>query len=64
MGDEIRELEQRIIDLLEQVHGDELNCEGIRCEQCLLHQSNLYVAARGFVKKIVYERGEKVIADI
>ena len=64
MGNEIRELEQRIINLLEQVHGDELNCEGIRCEQCPFHQSNLYVTARGFVKEIIYERGEKVIADV
>ena len=61
MGDEIRELEQRIIGLLEQVRGYGLNCEGIRCEQCPLHQSNLAIAARGFVRELVYERGAKVV---
>lgn len=61
MGDEIRVLEQRIIDLLEQVRGYELNCEGIRCEQCPLHQSNLSIAARGFVMELVYERGVNVV---
>lgn len=38
MGNEIKELEQRIIDLLEQ----------------------LSIAARGFVRELVYERGAKV----
>ena len=61
MGDEIRELEQRIIDVMEQVRGDELNCEGIMCEQCPLHQSNLSIAARGFVRELVYERGVNVV---
>ena len=63
MGDEIRELEQRIIDLLQQVRGDELICDGIRCEQCPFHQSNLSIAARGFVRELVYERGAKVVSD-
>ena len=48
MGSEIRELEQRIIDLLEQVCGEELNCDGIKCEQCPLHQSNLSITTSGF----------------
>ena len=61
MGNEIKELEQRIIDLLEQVHGDELNCDGIRCEQCPFHQSNLSMTARGFIKELIYERGTKVV---
>lgn len=62
MGDEIRELEQRIIDLLEQVCGEELNCDGIKCEQCPLHQSNLSITTSGFVKELIYQRGVKVVS--
>lgn len=61
MGDEIRELEQRIINVMEQVCGYELDCGGIRYEQCPLHQSNLSIAARGFVMELVYERGVNVV---
>lgn len=59
-SDEVRELEQRIIDLLEKV-CEELICDGIRCEQCPFHQSNLSIAARGFVRELVYERGMEVV---
>ena len=63
MGDEIRELEQRIVNLLEQVCRDELNCDGIKCKQCLFHQSNLSIAARGFIKELIYERGANEVIE-
>ena len=63
MGNEIKELEERIINLMEQVRGDELYCEGIKCEQCPFHQSNLSMTARGFIKELIYERGTKVVSN-
>ena len=66
MGNEIMELEQRIYDLLERVAiecGERIDCDGIRCEQCPLHQSNTAFAARGFVNELIYVRGAKVITD-
>lgn len=64
MGNEIMELEQRVYDLLERIHrdfGEQIDCDGIRCDQCPLHQSNIILAARGFVKELIYERGTKVV---
>lgn len=62
MGDEIRELEQRVADLIAKAcESASEECDGIRCEQCPFHIANTYLAARSFVKELIYERGAKVV---
>ena len=64
MGNEIREMEQRVADIIHKAHqAASEDCDGIRCEQCPFHVENTYLAARGFVKELIYERGAKVVEE-
>lgn len=64
MGNKIMELEQLVADIIEKAHvAASEHCDGIRCDQCPFHVDNTNIAARGFVKELIYERGVRVVEE-
>lgn len=64
MGNKIMELEQLVADIIEKAHvAASEHCDGIRCDQCPFHVNNTTLAARGFLKELIYERGAKVVEE-